>query len=59
VIVNEAMARRFWPGRNPLGQRFEVGEKQRRVVEIVGVARNSKHRTPDEEARSVMYIPLS
>jgi predicted permease len=59
VIVNEAMARRFWPELNPVGQRFEVGEKQRRVVEIIGVARNSKHRTPDEEARPVMYLPLS
>jgi predicted permease len=59
VIVNEAMARRFWPERDPLGQRFEVGEKQRRAVEIVGVARNSKHRMPHEEHRPVMYIPLS
>ena len=59
VVVNEAMARRFWPERNPVGQRFEVGEKQRRAVEIIGVARNSKHRMPDEEARPVMYIPLS
>jgi predicted permease len=59
VIVNEAMARRFWPERNPVGQRFEVGENQRRAVEIIGVARNSKHRMPDEEARPVMYIPLS
>ncbi|MGH9753594.1 MAG: ABC transporter permease, partial [Blastocatellia bacterium] len=59
AIVNEAMARRFWPERNPVGQRFEVGEKQRRIVEIIGVARNSKHRTLDEETRPVMYIPLS
>jgi predicted permease len=59
VIVNEAMARRFWPERNPLGQRFDVGEKQPRVVEIIGVARNSKHRMLDEETRPVIYIPLS
>jgi len=59
VIVNEAMARRFWPERNPVGQRFEVGEKRRRVVEIIGVTRNSKHRALDEEPRPVMYIPLS
>jgi predicted permease len=59
VIVNEVMARRFWPERSPVGQRFEVGEKQRRVVEIVGVARNSKHRSLNEETRPVMYIPLS
>jgi predicted permease len=59
VIVNEAMARRFWPEGNPLGQRFEIGETQRRAVEIVGVAHNSKHRSLNEETRPVMYIPLS
>lgn len=58
VIVNEAMARRFWPDQDPIGRRFEVGEKQRRTVEIVGIARNSKHRTLDEEPRPVMYLPL-
>ncbi len=55
VIVNEAMARRLWPGRSPIGERFKVG---RREVEIIGVARSSKYRTVQEEYRPVMYMPL-
>jgi predicted permease len=58
AIINEAMARRFWPERNPLGLRFEVGEKPRRTVEIIGVARNSNHRALDEEASPLIYLPL-
>ena len=58
VIINEAMAHRYWPDRQPIGLRFEIGEKQRRTVEIIGIARNSKHRTLEEEPRPLMYLPL-
>jgi hypothetical protein len=40
VVINEAMARRFWPGENPLGQRVTVtivsGERPREIVGVVG-----------------------
>jgi predicted permease len=58
VIVNEAMARRFWPHQNPLGRHFEIGEQPRRTVEIIGVVRNSKHRNLDEAPQPVLYLPL-
>jgi predicted permease len=58
VIINETMAQRFWPDQNPIGRHFEIGDKQRRRVEIIGIARNSKHRMLDEEPRPVMYLPL-
>jgi predicted permease len=58
VIINEAMAHRFWPNQNPIGRRFEIGEKQRRTIEIIGIVRNSKHRMLDEEPNPVMYLPL-
>jgi predicted permease len=58
VIINETMARRFWPNKNPIGQRFVIGDKQRRTVEIIGVVRNSKHRHLDEAPQPVLYLPL-
>jgi putative ABC transport system permease protein len=39
AIINEAMARKFWPGENPIGKRLGMGERAKREpVEIVGVA---------------------
>jgi predicted permease len=41
VIVNEEMVRRFWPGRNPIGQQIRSGAGPRSTVgTIVGVVAN-------------------
>ncbi len=39
VVVNEAAARRFWPGANPVGRRIRIYKADRTVV---GVARDSR-----------------
>jgi putative ABC transport system permease protein len=42
VIVNEAMARRFWPGQNPIGWRLKTGDAKSGWREIVGVVKNTR-----------------
>jgi predicted permease len=42
VVINEAAARRFWPGRSPLGRRLEMMGRPRTVV---GVMRDSRFRS--------------
>ena len=56
-IVNEAFARRHFPGRNPVGERLRVGFD---VVdrEIVGVARQVKGRPDEAEDFVQVYVPL-
>jgi predicted permease len=39
VIVNETLAERLWPGRDPLGMRLHRGQE----YEVVGVARDGKY----------------
>ncbi|MCI0485760.1 MAG: ABC transporter permease, partial [Blastocatellia bacterium] len=58
VIINEAMARRFWPEQNPVGKSFEIGGRFRRAVEIIGLANNSKFSNLQEEFRPIIYLPL-
>jgi putative ABC transport system permease protein len=57
-IVNEAFARRHFPGQNPIGRRIRIGLLDVAEREIVGVARQVKGR-PDEADEFVqLYVPL-
>lgn len=47
VLVNQSMARRYWPGRDPIGTRFG-GERGPRVVGVVGDTRNDGLSLPAE-----------
>jgi putative ABC transport system permease protein len=60
VIVNEWMARRHWPGEDPIGRRitFDDLDKNPQWITVVGVARDaarSDWAAPPEEE---MYLPL-
>jgi predicted permease len=59
AIVNETMAKQFWPKENPIGKRFSVTSDSGPFVEIVGVARDGKYRVLTEDPIPYFYIPLA
>lgn len=52
-IVSQALAHRFWPGRDPIGRRVKRGGVD---IEIVGVVRDSVSRRLGEEARPQLFL---
>jgi predicted permease len=59
AVVTEATVQRFWPGETGLGKRFRVGASDAPEVEIVGVVRDYKIRTPGELPRPMIHFAWS
>jgi predicted permease len=60
VIINETMARQYWPSGRVLGRRLKMGGPSDDVPwrTIVGVVRDVKSMGVDQPARPEMYFPL-
>jgi len=56
AIVNETMARRYWPGRDAVGGTIRFGSGP---VTIIGVARDGKYQRLNEEPRNYLYLPVA
>jgi putative ABC transport system permease protein len=59
AVVNETMAKQYWPNRQAVGQIFHEGELTDPPIEVVGVARDVKYRSLREEARPSFYRPVA
>jgi putative ABC transport system permease protein len=57
VLINEAMARRFWSGEDPIGKRLRIHGVDEPIREIVGVVGDVRHNRYDREAQPQMYVP--
>ncbi|HEU4510491.1 MAG TPA: ABC transporter permease [Pyrinomonadaceae bacterium] len=53
VVINEAMARKFWPGDDPLGRYLTFNSDTQ--YEIIGVVSNAKHSSLQEEDAPQAY----
>ena len=60
VIINETMARRFWPNENPIGARINLGQGNQPLWhEIVGVVNDVKSFGLEEQTHLDIYRPLA
>jgi predicted permease len=57
VVINQAMARRFWPGRSPIGELIYTEGFDAAPHEVVGVARDHKVRSVGEDPRPYLHFP--
>ena len=59
ALINETMARNFWPGQNTLGKRFKRGgfPEKSPWITIVGIVGDVHQAGLDRPARAEMYLP--
>jgi putative ABC transport system permease protein len=60
VIINDAMAKHYWPGRNPIGERIKAGNASGNAfATIIGVVGNVRYSSPSVPAGDEIYRPNS
>src|SRR6266536_1894362 len=55
AIINETMVAKYWPRKDPIGQRLKVKDTW---MQIVGVAKNVNYETKLEAPKSFFYVPV-
>jgi putative ABC transport system permease protein len=59
AIINETMAREYWPNDDPIGKRFKLGDPDEDVPwrTIVGIVADVRQMGVDEVVKAEMYMP--
>jgi macrolide transport system ATP-binding/permease protein len=55
AIINQSMASKYWPGRDPIGDHFLVKDQS---LQVVGVAKDSKYRSMRENPAPFYYLAI-
>jgi predicted permease len=58
AIVNETFARKFFPGQEAIGRRFNFSGPDDPYWEVIGVAADGKYNSLAEEPKAAFYRPL-
>jgi predicted permease len=60
AVINETMAKRFFPGGSPIGKRFGMSSPEHsNDIEVVGVVRDAKYYSLDEAPEAFAYYPYT
>jgi predicted permease len=59
AVISQALARRFWPGENPIGRRIVMGRAKPVNREIIGVAEDIRIGGLYEAPEPYVYVPYA
>ncbi len=59
VIINQALAQRYWPDENPIGKRLRVPFTMPTLSTIVGIVGDVHHKGLDQPVKPEFYIPAA
>jgi len=58
AVVNQYMAKKFWPNEDALGRRFSLKGPQGPFIEIVGIVQDGKYQDVTEDPQPYFYVPF-
>lgn len=58
AMIDSLMAKRYWPGENPVGKRLRLGSSASPLTEIVGVVGNVKNYGLNKAFEPTIYVPF-
>jgi putative ABC transport system permease protein len=59
AVVSRSLAERYWPGRDPIGRRFRIGDEDAPWVTVVGVSGNHIHQWFTRRNYPTCYRPYA
>jgi predicted permease len=62
ALINETLARRFFPGLDPVGRTFRVEGEARKLeppVQVIGVVKDAKYESVREDTFATVFRPVS
>jgi predicted permease len=59
AIINQTMAKKYWPDQDPIGKRFSTKSQTGPFLEIIGVVKDGKYRAPNEDPMPFLFVPLT
>jgi putative ABC transport system permease protein len=61
IVINETMARRYWPNKDPIGRRIKLGyfDSKEPWLTVVGVAKDVRHWGLDEKVEPEFFRPYT
>ena len=61
AIINDALARRSWPGADPVGRRFRFGPRESDSPwhTVIGVVADMRRQGPERDALPQIFVPLA
>jgi predicted permease len=59
AIINEALARRLWPGRDAVGKKFQFGESGGAWITVVGIVRDMRRQGLENAPLPQVFVPMA
>src|SRR5262249_8380506 len=56
TIINDAMARKYWPNEDPMGKMLGLGSPRFPPMKVIGIVADMKHQSLREDVSPEMYV---